>query len=129
MSTKHKKVQRDLNYNEHLFILISTVTGCISVSSFASSDGIPIAVTSSAIRLKICVVTAGIKRCKSLIKKKKKKHDKILLSGKSKLNSIEVLISEALIDLNVSISFFVLINNVPEELHDIKEKIKNSNDK
>ena len=36
---------------------------------------IPIGVTSFKIGLKICVVTAGIKRYMSIIKKKKRKHD------------------------------------------------------
>ena len=36
-----------------------------------------------------------MKKYKSIIEKKKKKHDKIVLLAKSKFNSIEVLISEA----------------------------------
>ena len=71
MSKKHKNAYRVLNYIEYLFILISTVTGCVSVSAFASLVGIPIEITSSAIGLKICVITAGIKKYKSIIKKKK----------------------------------------------------------
>ena len=93
----HKKVYRVLNYIKHLLILISTVTGCVSISSFASLVGIPIGITSSSIGLKICVITGGIKRYKSIIKKKKK-HDKILSLAKSKLNSVKVSISKALID-------------------------------
>ena len=53
------------------------VTGCISISAFSSLLGIPIRITSSAIGLKICAIAAGIKRYKSMIKKKKKKHEKI----------------------------------------------------
>ena len=53
-------------------------------------------------RLKICVITAGIQKYKSIIKEKKQKHDKILSLATSKLNSIEVLISKALIDSNIS---------------------------
>ena len=49
--------------------------------------------------------------------------------AKSKLNSIEVLISKAVIDSNISLGEFVLINNVLKKFHDLKEKIKNSNDK
>ena len=64
--------------------------------SFASLVAIPMGITSSTIGLKISVITAGIE--KSIIKKEKKKHDKIILPAKSKLNSIEVLISKALID-------------------------------
>ena len=57
-----------------------------------------IGITSSAIGLKICAITAGIKKYKSIIKKKKEKHDKLVLLAKSKLNSIEVLFSNTLID-------------------------------
>ena len=79
MSRKHKKVCTTLNYIEHFLILASTITGCVSISAFASLIGIPIGITSSAIGLKICAITAGIKKYKSIIKKKKKKHDKIVL--------------------------------------------------
>ena len=68
MSKKHKKVCTTLNYIEHFLILASTVTGSISISAFASLVGIPIGITSSAIRLKICAITAGIKKYKSIIK-------------------------------------------------------------
>ena len=42
---------------------------------------------------------------------------------------MEVLISKALIDLNISHDGFVLINNVPTEFGDMKEEIKNYNGK
>ena len=61
--------------------------------------------------------------------KKKKKHGKIVLLAKSKLNNIEVLISKALTDSNISHDEFVLINNVLKEFYDMKEEIKHSNDK
>ena len=57
------------------FFLASEVTGCISISLFASLLGIPIGITSSSIGLKICAITSGIKKFKSITKKKKKKHD------------------------------------------------------
>ena len=84
MSKKHKKVCKTLNYIERLRILASTITECVSIFSFASLVGIPIEITSSAIGLKICTITAGIKKHKSITKKKrkkkKKKHDKIVLN-------------------------------------------------
>ena len=94
MSNKYEKVYTTLNCNEHLIILASIVTGCISISTFGSLLGIPIGLTSSAIGLKICALTARIKKHKSIIKKRKKKHDKTVLLAKSKLYSIEVLISK-----------------------------------
>ena len=51
-----------LNYIEHFLILVSAVTGCVSISDFPSLVGIPIVITSSAVGLKICVITAAIKK-------------------------------------------------------------------
>ena len=118
-----------MNYIDHLLIVISIITGCVSISGFTSLSGIPIAITSSAIGLKICAITAGTKRSKSITKKEKKKHDQIVLLAKSKLNSAEVLISKALIDSNINHDKLVLIDNVIKEFYDMKEEIKNSNNK
>ena len=85
MSKKHKKVCTTLNYIEPFPNLGSAITGCVSISAFASLVGIPVEITSSAIELKICAITAAIKKYKSIIKKKKKKHNKIVLLAKSKL--------------------------------------------
>ena len=130
MSKKHKKICNyiiwALNYIEHLLIAISTITGCVSIFAFASLIGVPIGITSSAIRLQICVITGGTKKYKSKIKKKNKMHDKIVFLAKSKLNTIEVLISNAWIDSNISHDNFFVINKVPKEFYG---KIKNSNDK
>ena len=61
MSKKHKKVCRVLHYIEHSLIAIYIVTGCVSISAFASLVGIPTRIASSTIGLKICVMTTGIK--------------------------------------------------------------------
>ena len=84
ISIKHKKVCTTLNYSEYFLNLASTITECISISAFASLIGNPTGITSSAIGSKICATTAGIKKYKPIIKKKKKKHDKIALLAKSK---------------------------------------------
>ena len=89
LSKKHKKVCGVLNFIEHFLILVSTVTGCVPISAVVSLVGIPVGITSSAVGLKICLKTAGIKKYKSIIKKKKKKHDGIVLLAKTKLNSIK----------------------------------------
>ena len=62
ISKKHKMVCTTLNYIEHFLILVSAVTGCVSISAFPSLVGIPIVITSSAVGLKICVITAAIKK-------------------------------------------------------------------
>ena len=124
MSREHRKVSKNLIYIEHFLILASTITGCVSVAAFAFLLGIPIGIRNSAIGLKICAIPARIKGYKSIIRKKKKMHDKIALLGKSKLNSMEVLISKALIDSNISHDEFVLIYNVVKEYDEMKQKIK-----
>ena len=78
ISKKHKKISTTLNYIGHSLILASEITGLFSISAFPSLIGIPIEMTSSAIVLKICAITAGIKKYKSIIKKRKKKYDKIV---------------------------------------------------
>ena len=124
MSTKHKKVCAALNYIEHFLMWVPTTTVWTSIFYFASLIGILIGIAISAIGLKTCAITAGIKKYKLTIKKKKKKHDKIELLAKSKLNRIEVLISKALIDLNISHDEFVLINNALKEYNKMKEEIR-----
>ena len=69
------------------------VSGCVSISPFASLVGVPVVMTSSTIGLKIFAITERIKNYKSIIKQKKS--DRIRLSAKTKLNSIEVFVSKA----------------------------------
>ena len=48
-----------------------------------------------------------------------------MLLAKNKLNTVEVLISKALIDSNISDNEFIVINNVLKEYDDMKEEIEN----
>ena len=77
--------------------MVYAITGCVSFFAFASLVGINIGIASSEVGLKICITTAGIKKYKSVIKKKRDKHDKIVLLAKNKLNTIEFLIAKDLI--------------------------------
>lgn len=58
---------------------------CLSISAFTLLIAVLVGITSSAVGLQICTITARIKKYKSVIKEKKCKHDKILL-GKAKLD-------------------------------------------
>ena len=95
---KHKKVCTTLNYIEHLLILASAVTVSVFISAFAFLVGISTSTASSAVGLNILAITVEIKMSKSIIKKKRKTHDEIVLLAKTKLNSIEVLISNLIED-------------------------------
>ena len=81
-----------------MLIVALTGTGCVLFSAFASLVADPLGITSSAVGLKLCAITAGIKKYKSVIKEKKKEHEKIVLLGKANLDTIEVPISKTLID-------------------------------
>ena len=62
-------------------------------------------------------------------RKKKKKHSKIIMLAKSKLNSIEPLMFQALIDLEISQEEFKTTVNEKEKYDQMKESIRNKKDK
>ena len=80
MSEKYTKVGKYLNYVEHLLILASAVTSCVSIS--ISLVSVLVGITSSAVAMKICKILVEIKKYNSIIKKKKKKLDKTELLRK-----------------------------------------------
>ena len=82
MREKCKKKSKHLNYVEHLLILVSAITSCVTISTFASLVCVLVGIVSSAVGTKICAMTTAIKKYKSVIKKKKKKYDKKVLLGK-----------------------------------------------
>ena len=70
MSEKHKNVRRALNYFEYFLILVSAVSGCVLISTFASLFSVSVTITSSAVGLKICALTARIKSISQLSRKR-----------------------------------------------------------
>ena len=109
-----------------MLILVSRVTSSVSISVFDSLVCIPVVITSSAEGIKTYAITAEIKKYKSIIKKKKKKHNKIVLMGKDQLNTIEVLICKIFIHSHISHEEFVSVNNILKEYYKIKKERKNS---
>ena len=81
LRNKNKKVFTTINYIGHFLTLVFAVTLCISISAFAFIMG-------STIRLNIFAIIERIKKYKSIIKKKKKKHDEIALLGKTNLEDL-----------------------------------------
>ena len=81
-------------------------------------------ITSSTTGLQLSLIAAGIKKFKSIIKKKKEKYNKRVLLAKSKLKVIKVLISKTLAGSVISHDEFILINNILKEYNEIKEEIK-----
>ena len=85
-----------------LTVLNATISGvCIILS--ASVVGVPVGIASASVTLIFSVITEIIiiKKKLSVKRNKKKRHDKILMLAKSKLNSIKTLVSQALIDIDI----------------------------
>ena len=99
-----------LDYTDKTLIALSATSGGISIISFTNVIGIPAGVISASLTL-VFSLTIGI--IKKLLKetKKKKKLSKIVMLAKSKLNSIETLMSQALIGFKISHEEFKTIVN------------------
>ena len=123
MSNKNKKVCATLNYNEHVLISNSTFTASNSIYAYVSLAGFSIRITGAAIGLN-CAITVEIKTYTSVIKKNKKKHDKMVLLAENKLNSAEVLISKSLIDSYIVQGELVLVTNLLKKYENIKKETK-----
>ena len=109
LSNKNKKVYMILNYIEHFLTLVFAVTICISISCFASLIDISKGIMSSIIGLNICAIIARIKTYKSIIKKKEKKHDEVVLLAKTNLDCIKDL-SRSLTGSCIERNYFYLID-------------------
>ena len=88
---------------------------CLNFCFYTSLVGVLFGIASSAVRMKIFAITAGIKKYKSVNKKKWKKYNEIVLLGKAKLDTTKLLISKVLIDSYISHGEFVSVNNVLRE--------------
>ena len=72
------------------------------------------------------LTTGIIKKLLKITRKKKKKHNKIIVLAKSKLNSIETFMSQALIDLDISHEEFKTVVDEKENYEQMKESIRNA---
>ena len=107
-SKKLSKYVAAFDYIDKILIALSATSGGISICSFTSLVGAPIGIASAIFTL-IFFYNRNSQKIIKYNKKQKKKHDKIFMLAKSKLNSIETLISQALIDMEISHEEFVTI--------------------
>ena len=116
------------DYIDKILIVLSATNSGVSIISFTSIIGVPAGMASASFTL-IFSITAGIiKKLLSTTIKKKKKHNQILMLAKSKYNSIETLISPALIDIDISHKEFITILKEKDKYEKMKEDIKDKND-
>ena len=114
------------DYDDKIFIALSASFGSLSIISHATVAGIPIGLAGAALTVVFSLTTGIVKQLLNVTRKKKKKHNKIVMLAKGKLNSIETLMSQALIDLDISHEEFKTIVNEKEKYEQMKESIRNT---
>ena len=125
---KLNKYLVSFDYLDEIFITLSALFGTLSIASYASVIGIPAGVTGASL---ILVFTVGTGISKSLLKltKKEKRNNKIIISAKTKLNTIDTLLSSALNDSEISHEEFSNIITQVSIYENIKELMTESSEK
>ena len=123
ISKKLSKYVSFFDYFDKSLIVLAVTSGGVSIASFATAIGARIGITSASFSLAFSLCTGLVKK---LLKatKKKKKHNRIVMLARSKLNSIEGKISEALINNQISHEVFITIINEEKSYRELKESIK-----
>ena len=124
MSIKLSKYIAAFDYIDKALIVLSATSGGIRIISFTNVIGIPVGIASASFTLVFSLIT-GIRKKLLKITRKKRKNNKIVMLGKRKLNSIETLMSQALIDLDLSNEEFKTIVNEKEKYEEMKENVRN----
>ena len=110
---------------DKILIVLNATTGRVSIISFRSVVGAPVGIASTSFTLIFSFTIGIIKKLITITGNKRKKHDKILLLAKSKVNSIETLVSQPLIDMEISHEEFATILNERDMYKRMKEYLKN----
>ena len=119
------------DYADKVFITLSASFGTLSIASYATVVGIPAGIAGASLTLISTITTGMVKTFLNITRKKKKKHNKIIALTRSKLNIIENLISQALIDFEIAHEEFSKIiyeKNNYEQIIDNIRNVKNADD-
>ena len=119
------------DYADKVFITLSASFGTLSIASYATVVGIPAGIAGASLTLISTITTGMVKTFLNITRKKKKKHNKIIALARSKLNIIENLISQALIDFEIAHEEFSKIiyeKNNYEQIIDNIRNVKNADD-
>ena len=107
-----KKLSRYITifyYIDKILINLSATTSGVSIISFTNTMDNSVGIISASFTLIFSLTTGIIKKLLNMTTNKKKKHDLLLMLAKSKFNSIETLISQALGDLDISRKKIIMI--------------------
>ena len=89
--------------------------------------GAPVRIVSSSFNLAFSISTGITKKLLKVTRNKKRKHNRIVILARSKLNSIESKISEALINNDIKHKDFTTIIDEEKKYREIKELIRMMN--
>ena len=128
-SKELSKYVATFDYIDKFLIVLSPTSARGSIISFTSVAGAPVGIASAIFTLIFSLTTGIVKKLLSIARNKKKKYNKILMLAKSKLNSIETLISQTLIDLEISHGEFVEILKEKDRYENMKENVRSENEK
>ena len=128
-SRKLSKYVAAFDYIDKVLIVLSATSGGVSIISLPSVIGATVGIAATSFSLIFSLTTGIIKKLLSITRNKKKKHDKILMLAKSKLNSIETLVSQALIDMEISHEEFITILKEKDKYETMKENVRSVNEK
>ena len=98
MSKRLSKYIASFDYFDKSLIVLSVTTGSISIASFATVIAAPLGIVSASFGLAFSVSTGIVKKLLKTTRDKKRKHNRIVMLARSKLNSIKSKISEELMN-------------------------------
>ena len=128
-SKKFSKYVTAFDYIDKILLVLSATSGGVYIIFFASVVGAPVGIAGASFTLIFSLTTGIIEKLLSITRNKNKKHHKILTLAKIKLNSIETLVSQALIDMEISHGEFVAIFKEKDEYEKMKENVGNVSEK
>ena len=123
MSKRLNKYIVSLDYFDKLLIVLSATSGSISIASTPTVIGITVGIATASLSLAFSLSRGLVKKLLKTTRNKKKKHNNIVMLARSKLNSIEGKISEALINNESSHEKFMTIINEERNYRELKESI------
>ena len=124
-SIKLSKYVAPFDYIDKVLIVLSAKSGEVCIISSASVVEVPVGTAGASFTLIFSITAKIVKKLLSITRNKKKKQDKILMLAKGKLNSIETLVAQVLIDMEISHEEFISIFKEKDKYEKIKEIVRN----
>ena len=124
ISKNLSKYIASLDYFDKSLNVLSILSGSISVASFATVTGAPAGIIGAGCGFNFSITSGFVKNVLKIIRNKKKKHNEIIMLARSKLDSIENKISEAMMDNEFSHEDFETIINKEKKYRELKKNIR-----